>query len=375
MKRKKFNQCKNDQSDMYCKNSKRQKTISSAEDSQLIRSKTKVKIQTSLDQNPWCAHGPTILFERICPELKDYKPTAFYSCSAYRDRKECGAYFPADNDLNSTVSKQKMLKWKQILTLESNIKRPQIPEHSPKYCKNCNELVSNDSTSHKSHKLIPMKENEASLPTLNNLLVTKHVSTKEAQYHFSNSTLKVLLNQFILQSNKSVKVVCVGTPRIHESIVSSNLKGTAQDIKSILLDIDVRLRPFYDSSSSTWGTFCHYNMFNHFFFRDTEREEYLTFLKGNEDVIIITDPPFGGKCELIARSLNIIREDVTKVRNRESTANIMWIFPYYMERQIQQEITDIKMSDYQVCYETKDANSYKDGLETGNSGSRKVRLI
>jgi len=167
-------------------------------------------------------------------------------------------------------------------------------------------------------------------------------------------------------------VVCVGTPRIHESIVSSNLKGTAQDIKSILLDIDVRLRPFYDSSSSTWGTFCHYNMFNHFFFRDTERDEYLTFLKGNEDVIIITDPPFGGKCELIARSLNIIREDVTKVRNRESTANIMWIFPYYMERQIQQEITDIKMSDYQVCYETKDANSYKDGLETGNSGSRKL---
>ena len=51
---------------------------------------------------------------------------------------------------------------------------------------------------------------------------------------------------------------------------------------------------------------------------------------------------------------------------------VKWIFPYYMERFIQQEIPSITMSDYQVCYSSNGTSSYKDGLEIGKHGARKV---
>ena len=347
MKKKKQHQNKHIQNDLRAHSSTNMKPKLTAITTKLTKSKTKVYIQKSLAKNPWCAHGPTILFERVCTENESKKSSKFYACSAYRDRKECGAFFQAADDAKCTVSKEKLLRWKRVLDHDSNVCRPQDPKTS-------------------------QKDNEFYLPTLNRLLVSKHNSTKEAQYHFSKDTLEVLLNQFILHGNKKIRVVCVGTPKIHESIIALKLKGTSTNVKSILLDIDVRLRPIYDSHTPTWGTFCHYNMFNHFFFRETERQDYLNFLKGNEDVLIVTDPPFGGKCELIGSTLHAIKSDIFKLRNIETNVNFMWIFPYYMERQIQEAIPGIKMSDYQVCYETKVKNGYKDGLESGNSGCRKV---
>ena len=370
MKTKKIHQCKSKHSDLGTKSSAKLKSKLSVK-SQLVKSKTIVNLQQSLTDNPWCAHGPTILFERIRTEKVDNKSSKYYACSAYRDHKECTAYFPASENANCNVAKEKMFKWKRVLKLDSNTSRPSISNEPTYFCKDCGGLIDNELISHKNHNLISSKEHELFLPTLNGLLISKHSSTKEAQYHFSNDTLEVLVNQFILK-DKRIRIVCVGTPRIHEKIIATKLKNGSKSVKSILLDIDLRLRPIYDSCSLTWGTFCHYNMFNHFFFRETEQQDYFNFLKGDEDVIIVTDPPFGGKCELIGRTLNAIREDISKQRNIETRINIMWIFPYYMERQILQAIPEMKMSDYQVCYETKDKNGYKDGLESGNSGCRKV---
>ena len=370
MKTKKIHQHKSKDNDLSKKSSAKLKSKLS-EKSMLIKSKTIVNLQQSLTENPWCAHGPTILFERVRTEKVDNKSLKYYACSAYRDHKECTAYFQANDDANCNVAKEKMYKWKRVLKLDSNISRPSISKEPKYFCRDCGELINTDLIPHKNHNLISSKECELFLPTLNGLLISKHSSTKEAQYHFSNDTLEVLVNQFILKDRK-IRIVCVGTPRIHEKIIATKLKKRTKSVESILLDIDLRLRPIYDSCSSTWGTFCHYNMFNHFFFRETEQQDYFNFLKGDEDVIIVTDPPFGGKCELIGRTLNAIKEDISKQRGIETRINIMWIFPYYMERQILQAIPEMKMSDYQVCYETKDKNGYKDGLESGNSGCRKV---
>ena len=372
MKKKKLKQNKLKQSGLGSKCPKKVKASSSGDKMHIIRSKTKVQLQESLAKNPWCAHGPTILFERVSTDLGDNKNKNFYACSAYRDRKECVAYFQADDNNLCIVSEEKMFKWKQILKRDSHGSRPQNQESLISFCKDCSEVVMKESISHKDHKVIKLKEKELSQPTLSGLLISKHTSTKEAQYHFSKDTLDVLLNQFIFKSNENIRVVCVGTPRIHETIISTKSKKAEYNVQSILLDIDERLGPIYDSCQSTWGTFCHYNMFNHFFFREIEQKDYLKFIGGNDHIIIVTDPPFGGKCELIGRTMRLIKEDILHVRNKEPVADYMWIFPYYMERQIQYEIPGIRMSDFQVCYETKDKNGYKDGLETGNSGCRKV---
>ena len=90
------------------------------------------------------------------------------------------------------------------------------------------------------------------------------------------------------------------------------------------------------------------------------------------EILIVTDPPFGGKCELIGRTLKCIQKDVINLSGDHDQIHTMWIFPYYMERFIQQEIPSIKMSDYQVCYSSNGTSSYKDGLEIGKQGARKV---
>ena len=94
------------------------------------------------------------------------------------------------------------------------------------------------------------------------------------------------------------------------------------------------------------------------------------------DFLIVTDPPFGGKCELIGRTLKKISEDISRLASKRSPrVDIMWIFPYYMEHQIQCAVPLIQMSDFQVCYEgVQGKRIYKDGLEHGSQGGRKVVL-
>ena len=106
MKTKKI-QHKSKDSDLSKKRSAKLKSKLS-EKSLLIKSKTIVNLQQSLTENPWCAHGPTILFERIRTEKVDNKSLKYYACSAYRDHKECTAYFQADDDANCSVAKEKM---------------------------------------------------------------------------------------------------------------------------------------------------------------------------------------------------------------------------------------------------------------------------
>ena len=340
------------------------------------RCQTKVHFQKSLAENPWCAHGPTILFERIFSNIQTLNSIKYFACSAYRGRKECPAYFSVDDGTHCNVAKDKMFKWKANLSVDSNTIRPQIFKTFVYYCKSCCNFIETTSNKHQGHDVCKLTEMELAQPSLNNLLSSICTSTKEAQYHFSQDTLDILVNQFVLNGKQDIRVICIGVPLIHESLLNKSVKIGERSIRTMLLDIDVRLRPFYDASQHSSGTFCHYNMFNHFFFRESERKDYLTFLEeGSEDILVITDPPFGGKCELVGRTFNCIREDIMQLRNMKCKVDLMWIFPYYMERQILFEIPSIKMSDFQVCYQGNGKHGYKDGLEAGSVGCRKVNYL
>lgn len=59
-----------------------------------------------LEQNPYCVHGPTVLFAN--------KLKKFYACSACRDHKLCSFY--AVYDENKKFSQEKLEIWKNVYT-------------------------------------------------------------------------------------------------------------------------------------------------------------------------------------------------------------------------------------------------------------------
>ena len=66
------------------------------EDCQQQHGKTSPVLQDFYEMqalNPWCPHGPTLKFER--------SGKGFYACSAFRQRKDCNAYFTTDETPSS----------------------------------------------------------------------------------------------------------------------------------------------------------------------------------------------------------------------------------------------------------------------------------
>jgi hypothetical protein len=58
-----------------------------------------------IDSNPFCHHGPTVLFTDSKKE--------FYSCSACRDKKLCQFYFKLEENGKKSIPESKMNEWKQ----------------------------------------------------------------------------------------------------------------------------------------------------------------------------------------------------------------------------------------------------------------------
>ena len=81
------------------------------------------------------------------------------------------------------------------------------------------------------------------------LLTALDNSKSQAQFHFSQESVEVLVKSITFQ--KPSLVICMGTPSIFEA-----LEAICQNV--LLLDIDQRLAMFHKN-------FCHYNMFNHHF--------------------------------------------------------------------------------------------------------------
>ena len=289
------------------------------------------KVSVVLDDNtdpPFCDHGPTVLFRR---ESND-ATKCFYACSAFRDRKGCPFFVWK----NTKVSQAKKHEWKtqngkngkSLPTLDDvTVGDADIDEFH--FCRTCSKLIVGDvELKHKGHTVTKkLKRNDLASPT--KILTVQSAPKKEAQFYFSDASVALIVENLV--KNGLTRVLCIGTPKIHEAI------GQLQSgkVQSLLLDFDSRFSQFLGN-----GDFCHYNMFNHHFF--SGKKNYLDFLRGSNpgNLVVVTDPPFGGRCELVANTFKKIKKEFSELRKISDEANsvqFIWIFPYFMEHQVNAE--------------------------------------
>ncbi|XP_073465270.1 rRNA N(6)-adenosine-methyltransferase ZCCHC4 [Aquarana catesbeiana] len=318
---------------------------------------------------PHCPHGPTLLFVKTAKGKEDGR--RFYACSACRDRKDCKFFQWADEkvseakreareEYNSSCQPpmshdQYMIRFQEFIGL---------PLAKRKFCQDCQQLLlQNEWEGHSGHHIVgDISVSQLRRPSqLLHPLVNKK---SNAQYLFTDRSCSFLLDTIISLGYR--RVLCVGTPRLHEWIRHQACEGSKLKVKSLLLDIDFRYSQFYSKYD-----FCHYNMFNHHFFGgEAPKEICQNFLQENngEGIIMVTDPPFGGLVEPLAFSFK-------KMSAMWRTPSItgcfielptFWIFPYFFEPRILQSSPGFAMLDYQVDYDNHTV--YKHG-KTGRKQS------
>eukprot|EP00062_Callorhinchus_milii_P004987 gi/632943978/ref/XP_007887249.1/ PREDICTED: zinc finger CCHC domain-containing protein 4 isoform X2 [Callorhinchus milii] len=139
--------------------------------------------------------------------------------------------------------------------------------------------------------------------------------------------------------------------RLHEFIQMRQSEKKEPVMRSQLLDIDFRYSQFYSQEE-----FCHYNMFNHYFFGGkfaSEACQRFLCQPNGESVIMVTDPPFGGMVEALAHSFKKVvrlwKTSCDQAHNEELP--MFWIFPYFFEPRILQCFPTFALLDYQVDYD------------------------
>ncbi|XP_068134395.1 rRNA N6-adenosine-methyltransferase ZCCHC4 isoform X2 [Hyperolius riggenbachi] len=318
---------------------------------------------------PHCPHGPTLLFVKSSHGKEHGRK--FYACSACRDRKDC-KFFQWEDEKVSEARHQARedynLSCRPSLTHDRYMLRFQefigLPLARRKFCQDCQQLLlQNEWEGHSSHHVVG-DVSASQLKRPSQLLHPLENKKKNAQYLFTDRSCKFLLDT--ITSLGCRRVLCVGTPRLHEWIRQHAGEGSKAKVKSLLLDIDFRYSQFYSKEE-----FCHYNMFNnHFFGGEAPKSVCQRFLQeeDGEGVIMVTDPPFGGLVEPLAFSF----KKMTKLWRAPSNAGnpmelpTFWIFPYFFEPRIVQSCPGFSMLDYQVDYDNH--TQYKHG-KTGRKQS------
>ncbi|KAM3831882.1 rRNA N(6)-adenosine-methyltransferase ZCCHC4 [Vipera latastei] len=304
---------------------------------------------------PECPHGPTILFSRILPGTE--KARRFYACSACRERKDCN-FFQWEDEKISEARLSAREKYNQSRrpskTHSDNVKRYKefiaLPLPKRRFCQECQELLlPSEWERHSGHPVLT-DISAAQLGRPSQLLTALENKKTNAQYLFTDRSCRFLLDLLVAQGFQ--RVLCVGTPRLHELIkLEASPKGKIT-MKSLLLDIDFRYSQFYPQEE-----FCHYNMFNHYFFAGEAAsricEEFLQEDQGRQ-VVLVADPPFGGLVEALASSFQKLMAMWSSVGGAGSASKelpILWIFPYFFESRILESFPSFTMLDYQVDYD------------------------
>lgn len=325
--------------------------------------------EQSRGQAPHCPHGPTLLFVKMCQGKEQGRK--FYACSACRDRKDCRFFQWADEK----VSQARLLAREEYnrscqppMTHEQYMTRFQefiaLPLARRKFCRDCQQLLlEGDWQEHSGHHLL----GDVSVPHLkrpSQLLHPLENKKSNAQYLFTDRSCTFFLDA--ITSAGYTRVLCVGTPRLHEWIRLNSLKDSKPKVKTLLLDIDFRYSQFYGKDE-----FCHYNMFNHHFFGGEAAQNICQKFLQEDDgqgVIMVTDPPFGGLVEPLAFSFKKMSDMWRTTSNTGNSAELpmFWIFPYFFESRILQSFPNFSMLDYQVDYDNH--TQYKYG-KTGRKQS------
>lgn len=318
---------------------------------------------------PLCPHGPTLLFVKVSQGKEETRK--FYACSACRDRKDCNFFQWEDEKLSEArlaAREAHNQRWQPPLSRAQCIERYlsfiQLPLTQRKFCRSCQQLLLPvDWGEHGEHQLLP----DISITQLrrpSQLLYPLENKKTHAQYLFAERTCQFLAG--LLATLGFRRVLCVGTPRLHEQIRLA-APGEKSNTKSLLLDIDFRYSQFYLEDS-----FCRYNMFNHHFFDGKAALEVCrAFLQEEEGegVIMVTDPPFGGLVEPLAitfKKLIAMWKEGQSQDDSQKELPIFWIFPYFFESRICHFFPSFHMLDYQVDYDNH--TLYKHG-KTGRKQS------
>ncbi|XP_060887103.1 rRNA N6-adenosine-methyltransferase ZCCHC4 [Labrus mixtus] len=318
---------------------------------------------------PCCPHGPTLLFEKV--GKRGEKGRRFYACSACRDRKDC-KFFQWEDDKVSEVrllareaeNKSKGPPYSQQEYCNRFRKFSSLRVDEKKFCQDCQTLLlPTEHEAHSSHGTSYVTAAQLRRPSV--LLRPLHNKKSNAQYLFTDRSAHFLIDTLAGLGYR--KVLCVGTPRLHELIKQRNLEPKNEPMKSLLLDIDFRYAQFYSRDE-----FCHYNMFNHHFFGGEASSGVLqTFLSDSdgEKVVMVADPPFGGLVKPLANSFSLMSQMWKKLQSPDSSnsdLSMMWIFPYFFEPRILECLPSLTMLDYQVDYDNHPL--YKHG-KTGRKQS------
>jgi len=376
----------------------------------------KLHLDSDISTHPRCKHGPTLLFSRQMGGTQGVVKK-FYVCSAYRNRKDCDFYqevgdkvtqarlfrlseasklFLASNDYTDSYKavtdardgkvvledeeeeemeknvdtavnladegiasdddedehEDEKLEAKDSYVNGSKVVEAKKPPFVLKFCQDCGRVATPQCLIHDITKLT-----REDLDKPARMLRTKSKESKEAQYFFSASTKEFLVDT--ITSQGFTHVLCIGCPSVYECLpdnISSN---------SLLLDLDPRFHSFYNSKQFLW-----YNFFNgHFFHGEKSSTIFRDFLISCDKLLILLDPPFGAKTELISHSLDRIIDQL-EMFSISAKVSTMWVFPYYMERQLKQHRTDLTMSDYRVTY--SDHIQFGSKEEAAKSGVRKL---
>uniref|UniRef100_A0A8D0H762 rRNA N(6)-adenosine-methyltransferase ZCCHC4 n=1 Tax=Sphenodon punctatus TaxID=8508 RepID=A0A8D0H762_SPHPU len=299
---------------------------------------------------PCCPHGPALLFVKISQGKEEGR--RFFACSACRDRKDCNFFQWEDEKVSEArISARKESNQSRLPSLShrENMERYKqfalLPQSKRRLCQGCQQLLLPDEWGkHSTHEVLK-DISMAQLKKPSQLLLPLENKKTNAQYLFADRSCQFLLDLIIALGFR--RVLCVGTPRLHELIHFKASQEQKPHVESLLLDIDFRYAQFY-----TEEDFCHYNMFNHYFFGgEAAREVCRKFLHQNkgEGIIMVTDPPFGGLVEALAFGFQKL---IAMWRERqEEELSVFWIFPYYFESRILEFFPSFSMLDYQVDYD------------------------
>uniref|UniRef100_H3CLE3 rRNA N(6)-adenosine-methyltransferase ZCCHC4 n=1 Tax=Tetraodon nigroviridis TaxID=99883 RepID=H3CLE3_TETNG len=311
-------------------------------------------IMADVEKSPHCAHGPTLLFEKV--SRGGQAGRRFYACSACRDRKDCN-FFQWEGE---KVSEARRL----AREAEIRSKRPRfshaefsarlrrflsIPEEQRSFCQDCELLqLPGEEQEHASHRRCPLSAAQLARPS--QLLRPLDNKKSNAQFLFTQRSSHFLLESLVALGYR--KLLCVGTPRLQEMIKLRNLEHPGDPVQSLLLDMDFRYAQFYSQEE-----FCHYNMFNHHFFEGQASRTLLqTFLEesGGRRAVVVADPPFGGLVKPLANTFSLLSHMWRQAQNAGMTGPnvpLVWIFPYFLEPRIQECLPSLTMLDYQVEYD------------------------
>ncbi|GFS02167.1 zinc finger CCHC domain-containing protein 4 [Elysia marginata] len=297
---------------------------------------------------PSCPHGPALLFEQYDHSSNSFRQ--FFACSAFRDKRKCSFHLWVGEKTKECLKSSKVFSHKEARIRFRSFKA--LPKTKRYVCCTCGLLLmpSEIQDHERQGHLVKGKITLRNLKKPSFLFTPLDNNKTYAQYLFSSKTVDFLLSS--IEKLAYSHVLCVGAPRIHEEIQLRRKSG-GTTLTSMLLDLDERYGQFYPPS-----LYAKYNMFNHHFFERVGRKQLIRFLTAaGGGALLITDPPFGGMVEALSQSFLKISKIWEKIllpsssQNNEMSIPFMWIFPYFLENRIVENMPSLSMLDYKVDYD------------------------